>query len=150
MCSTAEIIDVVSSHQFALIKKDGKWEQIENSGRRRAEKEAIQATKNWEYTFDAVPDLVAIIDDKHRVVRANKAIAARLWMTSENTLLNQGEIEINTLLFYNLCLFLNKVSDIVFIHTKFEVNSKEKSTFNLPIKVLKSFKQQIDHLMNVP
>ncbi|WP_243685110.1 hypothetical protein [Methanosarcina barkeri] len=45
MCSTAEIIDVVSSHQFALIKKDGKWEQIENSGRRRAEKEAIQATK---------------------------------------------------------------------------------------------------------
>ncbi len=83
MCSTAEIIDVVSSHQFALIKRDGKWERIENFGRKRAEKEVIQAEKNWEYTFDAVPDLVAIIDDKHRVVRANKAIAARLGMTPE-------------------------------------------------------------------
>ncbi len=83
MCSTVEIIDVVSSHQFALIKRDGKWERIENSERKRAEKEAIQAAKNWEYTFDAVPDLVAIIDDKHRVVRVNKAIAARSGMTPE-------------------------------------------------------------------
>ena len=83
MCSTVEIIDVVSSHQFALIKRDGKWERVENSERKRAEKEAIQAAKNWEYTFDAVPDLVAIIDDKHRVVRVNKAIAARSGMTPE-------------------------------------------------------------------
>ena len=83
MCSTTEIIDVVSNHQFALIKKDGKWGRIENSGRKRAEKEAIQAAKNWEYTFDAVPDLIAIIDDKYRVVRANRAMAARLGVTPE-------------------------------------------------------------------
>ncbi|MDY9927074.1 PAS domain S-box protein [Methanosarcina sp.] len=83
MCSTAEIIDVVSNHQFALIKREGKWERIENSGRKRAEKEAIQAANNWKYTFDAVPDLVAIIDDKYRVVRANRAMAARLGVTPE-------------------------------------------------------------------
>ncbi|HWQ49123.1 MAG TPA: PAS domain S-box protein [Methanosarcina sp.] len=83
MCSTAETIDVVSNHQFALIKREGKWERIENSGRKRAEEEAVQAAKNWEYTFDAVPDMVAIIGDKYRVVRANKAIAARLGMTPE-------------------------------------------------------------------
>jgi len=45
---------------------------------------------------------------------------------------------------------MNKASDVIFIHTKFNVKSKEKSTFNLPIKVLISFKQQIDPLMNVP
>jgi len=45
---------------------------------------------------------------------------------------------------------MNKASDVVFIQTKFNVKSKDKSTFNLTIKVLKSFKQQIDHLMNVP
>ena len=83
MCSTAEVIDVVSNHQFALIKREGKWERIENAGRKRAEKEAIQAAKNWEYTFDAVPDLIAIIDDKYRVIRANKAMAARLGVTPE-------------------------------------------------------------------
>ena len=83
MCSTSEIIDVVSNHQFALIKREGKWEQIENSGRKRAEKEAIQAAKNWKYTFDAVPDLIAIIDKEYRVVNANRAMAARLGITPE-------------------------------------------------------------------
>ena len=83
MCSTAEIIDVISNHQFALVKREGKWERIENSGRKRAEKEAIQAAKNWKYTFDAVPDLVAIIDDECRIVRANRAMTARLGVKPE-------------------------------------------------------------------
>lgn len=78
MCSTEEVIDVVSNHQFALVKREGKWERIENSGRKRAEKEAIQAEKNWKHTFDAVPDLIAIIDDKCKIVRANRAMASRL------------------------------------------------------------------------
>jgi len=32
MCSAADIIDVAFNHQFALIKREGKWEWIENSG----------------------------------------------------------------------------------------------------------------------
>ncbi len=44
MCSEIEIIDVVSNHQFALIKRKGKWERIENFGRKRAE-EALQESK---------------------------------------------------------------------------------------------------------
>ena len=83
MCSTAEIIDVVSNHQFALIKRKDKWEQIENTGRKRAEKEAIQAAKSWKSTFDTVPDLIAIIDNECRIVRANRAMAARLGVTPE-------------------------------------------------------------------
>jgi len=38
-CNATEIIDVVVNHQFALIKKNGKWEQIESSKRREAEKQ---------------------------------------------------------------------------------------------------------------
>ena len=71
------------NHQFALVKKEGKWEQIESSRRKKAEEVAIQATKNWEYTFDAVPDLISIIDTEYRIVRANKAMAARLGVTPE-------------------------------------------------------------------
>ncbi|MDY9927715.1 PAS domain S-box protein [Methanosarcina sp.] len=82
-CNATEIIDVVNNHQFALIKKDGKWEQIESSKRKKAEEAALQAAKDWEYTFDAVLDLIAIIDDKYRVVRANRAMAARLGVTPE-------------------------------------------------------------------
>src|SRR5208283_906584 len=40
-CNATEIIDVVVNHQFALIKKNGKWELIESSKRKDAEKTAI-------------------------------------------------------------------------------------------------------------
>jgi PAS domain S-box-containing protein len=74
---------LVLNHQLALTKRDGRWEQIESSKRKEAEKTAIQATKNWEYTFDAVPDLITVLDEEYRVVRANKAMAARLGVTPE-------------------------------------------------------------------
>ncbi len=78
-----EIIDVVVNHQFSLVKREGKWERIESPRRKKVEEAAVQATKNWEYTFDAVPDLIAILDTEFRVVRANRAMAARLGVTPE-------------------------------------------------------------------
>jgi PAS domain S-box-containing protein len=33
-CNTIEIIDIVTNHQFALIKKEGKWEQSKSSARK--------------------------------------------------------------------------------------------------------------------
>ncbi|MRR53375.1 MAG: PAS domain S-box protein [Deltaproteobacteria bacterium] len=41
--------------------------------------EALQRAKNeWERTFDSVPDLIAILDEQHRIVRVNQAMAQRL------------------------------------------------------------------------
>ena len=37
-CSAIGIIDTVSSHQFALAKKEGKWERIENFGKKKRKK----------------------------------------------------------------------------------------------------------------
>ncbi|MHB8102357.1 MAG: PAS domain S-box protein [Methanosarcina sp.] len=81
--NAAEIIDLVVNHQFALIKRGGKWKLVESSKRKKAEEAAFQATKDWEHTFDAVPDLIAIIDTNYRIVRANRAMAARLSLTPE-------------------------------------------------------------------
>jgi PAS domain S-box-containing protein len=81
--SIAEITEVVSNHHFSLIKNEGKWEKIDNFGRKKAEEAVVQATKEWEHTFDVVPDLIAIIDTKYRIVRANKAMASRFGMTPE-------------------------------------------------------------------
>lgn len=44
----------------------------------KAQQDIIRAKTAWERTFDAVPDLITILDDKHRIVRANKAVADRL------------------------------------------------------------------------
>jgi PAS domain S-box-containing protein len=46
--------------------------------RKQAESELRRAKAEWERTFDSVPDLIAILDDQHRIVRVNLAMAARL------------------------------------------------------------------------
>ncbi|MCX5667362.1 MAG: PAS domain S-box protein, partial [Candidatus Omnitrophica bacterium] len=44
-CQASEIVDVVSNHQFALIKKEGKWVSLESSERKRAEEEIASLAK---------------------------------------------------------------------------------------------------------
>ena len=51
--------------------------------RKQAEEELLRANNEWERTFDSVPDLIAILDTRHRIVRANLAMAQRLGVTPE-------------------------------------------------------------------
>jgi PAS domain S-box-containing protein len=46
--------------------------------RKKTEAQIIRAKREWELTFDAVPDLIMIIDKRHRILRANRATAERL------------------------------------------------------------------------
>jgi len=46
--------------------------------RERAEEAIVQAKEAWEHTFDAVPDLIALIDENYQITRVNKAMAGRL------------------------------------------------------------------------
>jgi PAS domain S-box-containing protein len=82
--NAAEIIDVVINHQFALIKREGKWRRMESAKRKQAEEAAVQATKNWEQTLDIVPDPIAVLDTDYKIVRVNRAMAVRLGMTPED------------------------------------------------------------------
>ena len=43
-----------------------------------AEKKIIQSSNEWRYTFDTVPDLIAILDTNHRITRVNLAMATAL------------------------------------------------------------------------
>ncbi len=51
--------------------------------RKRAEAELKQAKEDWERTFDAVSDLIMILDDKQRIVRLNRAAAELLGKTAD-------------------------------------------------------------------
>ncbi|MEN4029024.1 MAG: MEDS domain-containing protein [Methanobacterium sp.] len=82
-CTAAEIIDVVNNHEFALTKREGKWELIESSDNKQIKEAAIRAQKDWEQTFNAVPDLIVLLDDNHKVIRANKSMAETLGLTPE-------------------------------------------------------------------
>ena len=51
--------------------------------RKMAEETIIQAARQWQETFDAIPDLVSIHDRGFKIVRVNKAFAATFGMTPE-------------------------------------------------------------------
>jgi two-component system, chemotaxis family, CheB/CheR fusion protein len=51
--------------------------------RKLTEDELRRAKEEWERTFDSVPDLIAIMDDSHRIVRVNRAMAERLGASPE-------------------------------------------------------------------
>ena len=55
----------------------------EQRQRRLAENALLQAKEDWERTFDAVPDLIALLDCNHKIVRVNQAMAARLKTTPQ-------------------------------------------------------------------
>jgi PAS domain S-box-containing protein len=84
--------------EFIALKKDGSEFPIEVSTsaisihnrwyalgiirdvtqRKHNEEELARASREWERTFNAVPDLIAILDNEYRIVRVNKAMADRL------------------------------------------------------------------------
>jgi PAS domain S-box-containing protein len=51
--------------------------------RKKSEVALHKAKEEWEQTFDAVQDLIMIIDSNHRIIRVNKTMADRLGMSSE-------------------------------------------------------------------
>jgi PAS domain S-box-containing protein len=46
--------------------------------RKRAAEALLHAKEQWERTFASVPDMIAIIDNNHKVVRVNESMAKRL------------------------------------------------------------------------
>ena len=49
--------------------------------RKISEMAVVQARDDWERTFEAVPDAIALLDLEYRIIRANKAMAVRLGRT---------------------------------------------------------------------
>jgi diguanylate cyclase (GGDEF)-like protein/PAS domain S-box-containing protein len=42
------------------------------------EEQVLHAKEKWETTFDTIPDIVIVIDNNHRIMRANNTLAERL------------------------------------------------------------------------
>lgn len=91
------------SYEKEFIRKDGKrvWGQFWGAAyeddrtegvsfilniteRRRAEHALRQSKLEWERTFNSLPDLIAIIDNQHRIVRVNKAMGQKLGKEPED------------------------------------------------------------------
>lgn len=72
-----------------LIGEDGEIDGVIEIARDMTEKvkaddELIQAKEDWENTFDAITDMVMLLDSQHRIIRANEATARMLGTTKSD------------------------------------------------------------------
>ena len=77
--------DYLFVHDRACIVRDEAGRPLRVTGAmsditalKRAHAASDCAREDWERTFDAAPDLIAMIDTNHRIVRVNKAMASKL------------------------------------------------------------------------
>ena len=75
---------------FAIVQRDAWGKPLRMIGtnwdisdRKKAEEQALLSGEEWGRTFDAVPDLISILDTHHTILRVNKAMADKLGMTPE-------------------------------------------------------------------
>jgi len=89
MCSAIDIMDIVANHQFSLIKREGKWEQIENSGRKsiteckRTEQALQESEERYKAIFDNSIDAIFITSPDGTIHAANPAACQMFRMTEE-------------------------------------------------------------------
>ncbi|MBI5250172.1 MAG: PAS domain S-box protein, partial [Desulfomonile tiedjei] len=51
--------------------------------RKKAEESADRANRDWERTFNAISDMVMVLDDQYKIIRANKATADAYGMSEQ-------------------------------------------------------------------
>ena len=76
--ATHDLIDEIS---ISTLKRKIRELEESKANLKQAEKALLQAKGEWERTFDAIPDLIALIDTDHRIIRANVAMSSRLGCT---------------------------------------------------------------------
>ncbi|TAJ10508.1 MAG: PAS domain S-box protein [Nitrospirae bacterium] len=57
-CGASEVIDVVSNHQFALIKREGRWARIQSSEQKRVEDELREREERFRTLTESLPQLI--------------------------------------------------------------------------------------------
>ncbi|HID92944.1 MAG TPA: PAS domain S-box protein, partial [bacterium (Candidatus Stahlbacteria)] len=85
-CGASEVIDVVSHHQFALIKRQGNWELIESGEHKRAEERILHSENKYRMLVEQSPDGIFSVDLNGRILSANRAIYEKLGYTEEELL----------------------------------------------------------------
>ena len=72
-CGTSEILDVMSNHQFALIRRKGEWEVIESSRHKRIEETLRDRETELSVILDNVPIIMMLVDQEGGVQKLNRA-----------------------------------------------------------------------------
>jgi PAS domain S-box-containing protein len=89
ICNVTTIFDIISNHQFALIKREGKWEQIESSCQKnireckQTEKTLLESEEWYKAIFDNSLDGIILTIPDGTILAANPAACQMFRMTEE-------------------------------------------------------------------
>jgi PAS domain S-box-containing protein len=85
-CGASEIMDVVSSHQFATVRHNNKWEAVENAEQRRAQETLRESEERFRSLFEnSTIGLYRTTPDGH-ILLANPTLVRMLGYSSLNEL----------------------------------------------------------------
>ena len=92
-CGASEMADVIRNHQFALIKRDSRWEVFESFDRRRMQEALAVERERLAVTLQSIGDAVITTDIEGRVTSLN-GVAEKLtgWSQAEASGRAIGEV----------------------------------------------------------
>jgi len=82
-CSALEILDVVANHQFALIKRSGRWEIIESAQHLKTEQALRESEENYRHILQTANEGIWIVDSKAQTTYVNDKMAEMLGYSPE-------------------------------------------------------------------
>jgi PAS domain S-box-containing protein len=74
-CGASEVIDVVSNHEYALIKRGGKWEIIESAKRKRAGEALQRSESKYKTLVENLPQKIFLKDRNLIYISCNEYYA---------------------------------------------------------------------------
>jgi PAS domain S-box-containing protein len=103
-CGVGEVADVITNHEFALVKREGSWQRIASHNRRRMQEsharerehdaEALRDQKEWfRVTLSSIGDAVLVTDPQGRVTFVN-AVAEQLTGWTQGSALGRALDEV--------------------------------------------------------
>ena len=71
-CGVTDIIDVISNHQYALIRREGKWEIIQSSEHKKIMMSLKESERNMHQLLHSIPSFIVEMDLNGIVLFLNK------------------------------------------------------------------------------
>lgn len=135
-CTASQVIDVVNNHQFALIKREGKWVSVESSSYRMAADNLREVSHKYELLIENIPLHIAAIDRGGKFIIWNKYSEGSFGYKKKEAL---GKLEPKDL-------------HVSFADAKKVIRAaKEKSIFDGDIKLKRKNGSLVDiHLVVIP